>query len=67
MSDLTKEIDALCRELENDPHYRMTWQANIALFCYDALARAGIAGKIIHEACNKGADEFLRTLCLVGK
>ncbi len=63
--DLKEAIDALVAALKSDDGYRMGWQANIAMAVYDAARLRGIEDDRLHEACNAGADNFLRLLTFV--
>lgn len=62
--ELKNAVALLCKELKADEGYRMSWQANIAMFVFDACRRAGIDSDELHAACNKGASEFLTVLCI---
>lgn len=69
MSDLSKAVDTLAKNLKNDPRYRYTWQANIAMSFkdeyYRIVTRDGEAPtpENIHKIANDAADKFLTLLC----
>jgi hypothetical protein len=56
-------IERVCEELRKDDQLFYGFQANIAMPIYDELVGSGHRyKKKLHEACNKGAVEFLRRL-----
>lgn len=48
-------LNPLIDSMVNDPEHAWGWHCNIAMACYDAGARP-------HQACNKGAAQFLKVL-----
>lgn len=68
MNSLPHAIKVLSEALE-DPSYYIVWQANIAMAVYDELRNNHVLccdrdshRELIHEACNKGATNFLNLL-----
>lgn len=62
-SEIELAVDVLCENLESDPDYYLTWQANIAMAFYDNFSRHyGWADSAIHEIANNAAKEFLNNL-----
>jgi len=62
----TKEaVEQLVRAMNEDPQYRETWQANIAMSFYDEWLRDdGVTTrKSMHELANRAAHNFLTLLC----
>lgn len=59
--ELSNALNILITKLKNDPDYRMSWQANIAMAYQDAT-RWDETGNI-HTVANKAADYFLNILC----
>lgn len=56
-------IDRFCEELRKDDDLFYSYQSNIAMPIYDELIKLKRKNKKeYHEACNKGAIEFLRRL-----
>lgn len=64
-------IRALVKAFTDDPDYRETWKANIAMAFKDAYSNAernAAADEVdfnpnIHTIANEAADNFLNTLC----
>ncbi len=61
---VAEALRILSEDLCCDPEYWEAWKANIAMFVWDAIIRDGVKDddRVIHAACNKGADDFLRCL-----
>jgi hypothetical protein len=71
-SELSKAMKIVTAAIKNDPSYRITWQANIAMAFKDEYstitAEHGIdvddvETNMIHDIANKAADKFLKILC----
>jgi hypothetical protein len=68
MSEISKAIKTLVKELNTDPSYRLTWQANIAMAFKDEwqweVDKGGLPATPdqIHEIANKAAIHFLGNL-----
>lgn len=69
MENSTKEaVETLVKALNEDPDYRYSWQANIAVQFQDEWQRSVDNGglpatpKHIHEISNKAAINFLTLL-----
>lgn len=60
--ELKQALDKLREELERDPAYKYTWQANIAVQFQDELARRGYRLPDQHEISNVAAKNFLSVL-----
>lgn len=59
---ISEALDVL-REAMEDEDYRLGWVANIAMSVYDEIISSKAKNhKQLHEACNKGADNFLQLL-----
>jgi hypothetical protein len=62
-------VEKITHELETDPGYRISWQANIAMAFKDEWQRAASSGGLpatpddIHVIANKAAEYFLQNLC----
>ena len=67
---ITKEaIDYLIKELNSDPSYRISWQANIAMAFYDSAYwykkkknKKYLTMVDIHAIANDAANNFLAQL-----
>lgn len=63
-------VETLVQALNEDPGYRISWQANIAVQFQDSWQRAVESGGLpatresIHEISNSAADSFLKLLCM---
>lgn len=62
-------VRRLCKELQSDHGYYYSFQANIAMACYDEAIRSGVIDREdkllcedFHKACNKAAMYFLDLL-----
>ncbi len=60
--ELKQALDKLREELEKDPAYKYTWQANIAVQFQDELARRGYKLPDQHEISNVAAKNFISIL-----
>lgn len=60
--ELKEALENLCEELEKDPAYKYTWQANIAVQFQDELTRRGYKLPDQHEISNVAAKNFLNIL-----
>lgn len=60
--ELEQALYKLRKELEKDPAYKYTWQANIAVQFQDELARRGYKLPDLYEASNVAAKNFLSVL-----
>jgi hypothetical protein len=67
MTEVARAMSVVTAAIRDDEGYRQSWQANIAMFVWDAIQRAGFedADRKLHAACNEGATEFLKVLCMV--
>lgn len=66
---LKQAIEILVLHLETNPDYRRAWQANIAMSMMDAdnyvsAEKGGILPHQWHLVFNRGAEQFLRNLCM---
>ena len=61
METIREAVACLSRHLLNDPDYRYTWQANIAMAFKDEHFRSENK-EDIHEIANNAAKNFLRLL-----
>lgn len=63
---ISEALDVL-RDAMRDEGYRIGWVANIAMSVYDEIISSKAKNhKQLHEACNKGADNFLNILLKQG-
>jgi hypothetical protein len=61
---IPKAIKTLTDALKNDPAYRQTWVANIAMSFYDEQnSRKGVLPHEWNDVANKAAERFLDLLC----
>lgn len=59
---LHEAVETLCAELQADPAYYYSWQANIAVAIQDTF-KGHICDKIdIHTLSNEAAKQFLSVL-----
>lgn len=69
LEKLGEAVNTLIEALENDPDYRIAWQANIAMAFYDNVHWNRVNGKRLmsrakaHEIGNQAAEHFLKLLC----
>ena len=61
-------IRALVKALMEDPDYRETWKANIAMAYQDEYLKlmpttVQVRKELLHIVANQAADNFLNTLC----
>lgn len=63
MAEETKQaVETLVKALKEDPDYRESWKANIAMAFKDAYDNADVMDEI-HTIANTAADNFLNILC----
>lgn len=68
--NIQEAMKIVTREIANDPNYRITWQANIAMAFKDQWMKTMeinsdcVDYKTIHDIANKAANNFLDILCI---
>ena len=64
---LQEAITILCKQLKEDPSYRIGWHANIAIAFKDQAQwdKRNWDKEEIHQTANAAADYFLNLLCRV--
>ena len=60
-SELKNAVEVLIKHLKNDPAYRYSWQANIAMAFVDEYDRSA-NDRHIKEIANDAAIQFLNNL-----
>jgi hypothetical protein len=57
---ISDAINRICKEIENDNSYRISWEANIAMAFKDQFHFSGYEHdpEIVHEVANKAASAF---------
>ncbi len=64
---LSKAVKIVTKAIEQDPDFRMGYQANIAMAfvdeCKDTVGFEDMPYDILHQAANKAADRFLTNWC----
>jgi len=68
-TELQKAMKIVIKELKKDECYYIGWKANIAMAFYDEVTNYPVLccdrnthKELIHTACNKAADNFLKLL-----
>lgn len=57
-------VQILTKAFKDDPDYRRTWVANIAMAFQDEYSRRRVGDtNLIHSVSNKAAENFLDLLC----
>lgn len=73
MTELEGAIKTLVKNLKEDPAYRVSWKANIAMaFKDESSRRKGVLAltptftfdDAVNEIANRAADNFLDLLCM---
>lgn len=63
---IKEAVNVLTKELEANESYRISWQANIAVYFQDVYSENKKKYKNkedIHQIANEAADRFLNVLC----
>jgi len=64
---IAQAVDTLTKAIKEDPEFRNTYKADIAMAVYDEFKRDELDSSQnkpdIHAICNKGADNFLTLWC----
>lgn len=66
--DVRKAVATLTQALKDDPEYRLSWVANIAMqfkdrAVLDSAGRLILCRAELHDLANKAAEGFIDLLC----